>query len=254
MNSQKIRPEDISLVDAVSDGSSTYDYLYYHDDSWKYKGASLFSAGEFLASSGNWSYDYPYVSALSLTRMYNRHIIGMPVNVTMDYDPSYDAVAISTQVGKGSQYGLSVSISYDGFVNGYVYTYPDGTWRSGQDNCCSVDIGYQVSGIPLKANTPEVWADEAKINSAVGRIYEFSYKDSPKPLGSDAYMHRAHPVDLNLDVCFCVEDAQKTELYPVSVDWNFESIPFYHKQEDKDYNCVLNADYKGFEVVIVKHK
>jgi hypothetical protein len=59
---------------------------------------------------------------------------------------------------------------------------------------------------------------------------------------------------LNLDVCFCVEDAQKTELYPVSVDWNFESIAFYHTQEDKDYNCVLNADYKGFEVVIVKHK
>lgn len=254
MNSQKIRPEDISLVDAVSDGSSTYDYLYYHDDSWKYKGASLFSAGEFLTSSGSWSYDYPYVSALSLTRMYNRHITGMPVNVTMDYDPSYDAVAISTQAGKGSQYGLSVSIRYDGVVNGYVHTYPDGTWRSGQDNYCSVDIGYQVSGIPLKANTPEVWADEAKINSAVGKIYEFSYKDSPKPLGSEAYMHRAHPVDLNLDVCFCVEDAQKTELYPVSVDWNFESIAFYHTQEDKDYNCVLNADYKGFEVVIVKHK
>lgn len=254
INSQKMKAEDVVFHDAVSDGSSTYDYMYYHDDSWNYKGASLFSGGDLISYSGRWAYDYPYVSAQSLTRMYNRHLIGMPVCVTMDFDPSYDAVAISTLAGKGAQYGLSVSIRYDGIVNGYVRTYPKGTWGSAKDNYCSVDIGYETVGVPLKANTPEVWADEGKIKSSVGEIYEFSYKDSPKPLGSDAYMHRAHPIDLNLDVCFCVEGTQKTELYPVSVDWNFESIPFYHVQDDKDYNCVLDADYKGFELVVIKHK
>ena len=254
VNSRKIRDGDVVLQDNVSDGSATYDHIYYNADAWNYRGAALFSGGELMSCSGRWAYDYPNVSAQSLSRMYNRHLIGMPVCVSMDYDLGYDAVAISTQVGKGSQYGLTVSISYEGVVNGYVQTFPKGTWYSAQDNYCSVDIGYEVDNIPLKANTPEIWADEAKINAAVAKIYDFSYKDSPNRLGSDSYMHRAHPIDLNLDVCFCVEGTQKAELYPVSVDWNFESIPFYHAQDDKDYNCVLNADYKGFEMVVVKHK
>ena len=254
VNSRKIRDGDVVLQDNVSDGSATYDHIYYNADAWNYRGAALFSGGELMSYSGRWAYDYPNVSAQSLSRMYNRYLVGMPVCVSMDYDLGYDAVAISTQVGKGSQYGLTVSISYEGVVNGYVQTYPKGTWGSSQDNYCSVDIDYEVQGVPLKADTPEIWADEAKINAAVAKIYDFSYKDSPNRLGTDSYMHRAHPVDLNLDLCFKVEGNQKSELYPISVDWKFEGIPFYHTQDDKEYNCMLSADYKGFEMIVVKHK
>ena len=254
MNTQKIKAEDVELQDKVSNGTATYDYMYYSADAWNYRGAGLSCGGENISFSGRWAYDYPYVSAHSLTRMFERYQAGAPVCVTMDYNLDFDALEISAQSGKGAQYGLTVSIRYEGVVNGYVQTHPKGTWYSAQDNYCSIDIGYDVQGVALKANTPEIWADEGKIDASVRRIYEFSYKDSPRPLGSDSYMHHAHPVDLNLDVSFSLEGNQKKELYPVSVDWNFESIPYYHQQEDKDYNCMVNADYKGFEMVVVNHK
>lgn len=247
----KIRNGDLKFVDQVSDGSSVYDYMYYSPDAWKYSGAMLSSGGVPISDSRTWLYEYPNLSAGGLCSMYDRFICDGTIEMSVDYDSDYEKVGLSAQSSGGWHDGLALAIDYDGVVNGYVKTYPKGTWYSSEDNYCSVELNDVVTGVQLPSDGSVVWADEGKLKEAIGWIYEFSYLDSPRPLGSNSYLHRAHPTDFELSVSYRVEGNNGKNLYPVNFDWNFAAINYYHEQDDKNYKCALSVDNEAFSVVVV---
>lgn len=250
LNGKRIRIGDVALEDKVSDGSAKYEYIYYNEDSWNYRGAGLSSAGESVSFSGMWSYDYPNVNAHSLDGLWGRYSTSQPVYATFGYNSSTEKITLLTNA-KNSVYDFTMSVLFQGQVNGYVQTYPRGTWYEPQDNYCTVDFEHVTTGLPLKVNSTFVWADEGKVKDAIDGIYEFSYRDSPKGAGGDPYMHRAHPMDFDLNVSCAVEGDNKNELYPLEVDWKFDNISYYHQQDDANYKCLLDAVSEGFTMVVV---
>ena len=252
LNGRKLNAYDIVLEDTVSDGSATYQYMYYSQDSWNYRGASLFSCGEFISNSSSWVYDYPNVNPCSLDGLYGRYSAGLPVTLTYGYNTGSKKVTLATNSVNIANYDMSVSVLFRGAVNGYVQTYPKGTWYAAQDNYCTVEIDHVASGIPLKSNSSYVWADDGIISASIAEIYEYSYLDSPKPLGSDSFMHRAHPVDLDLNVSCFTEGDFKNELLPTSASWKISNIDYYHQQDDTNYKCLLNAEIQEFMITVVR--
>lgn len=246
--------DDVALYDNVSDGSATYDYIYYSDDSWKYRGAVLFSDGNAISNSGYWRHDYPNVCPLAMDRLLARFRDEGAACVEFLYAPNYGKLSVMTYVGVGSQYDLMLSLEYEGTMNGYVQTYPKGTWYAAQDNFCHVGFFHEKSGVPLRPGGQFVWADDGQLKSAMDGIYEFSYKDSPRPLGADAYMHNAHPVDVVMDVRMLVEGDKGQELYPYYVRWENDFLEYFHVQEDKTYKCEVDADSSGYLLRVVTHK
>ena len=246
--------DDLVLYDKVSDGSGTYDYIYYGQDSWNYRGANLYSGGVFVSSSGKWAYDYPKVSPLTLDRMCQRYEEDGLTCVELLYAPGYDRLSVLTYTGMGNQYGLTLTFAYEGTVTGYVKTYPNGTWSAAQENYCYVDFAHEVSGVPLRLGGQFVWADEGQLKAAMDGVYANSYKDSDRPLGANAYMHRAHPVEMDIDVKLLVEGEKGAELYPYYVKWEEYQIGYYHQQDDVTYKCAVNAASSGYSMTIVKHK
>lgn len=251
---RKFRVGDLVLHDNVSDGSSEYDYLYYADDSWNYRGATLYTDGQYVAGSGTWTYDYPNVAPLTLDRLCSRYRIQGEAWVEFMYAPHNKKLTVSTYSGLGSQYGLALSLRYSGTMHGYVKTYPKGTWSDAQDNYCSVDFAHEKTGVPLIVSGQYVWADDGQLNAAMNEIYAFSYKDSPKPLGADSYMHRAHPTRVELDIDMLVEGDDAGELYPYFVLWENSFLEYYHIQEEITYECAVNADSPGYLLTVVSHR
>ncbi len=253
-NGRKLRPGDLVLEDSVSDGSQTYDYIYYSQESWNYRGAELYSSGEFISYSGSWGHDYPNLCASSLDRMYDRFSASQSIDLTFGYDSDSKKITLLSNYDGASDPDMTFSALYEGVTKGYVKTYPKGTWYSSQDNNCSVNINHQATGIRLESGSAPVWADDGKIYGSLNDIYAFSYLDSPKPLGADSYMHRAHPVNMNLNVSVLTEGNEKYELYPVTSIWKPTQIDYYHQQEGTNYKCTVNADIEEFTMVVVSHR
>ena len=251
MAGRTLRDADIVLNDNVSNGSGTYDYIYYDDSSWNYKGASLYSDGNFIYSSGTWKHQYTNVSPLTLDRMRSRYEDSGPMRVEFLYAPNYGNLSVMTYTGMGSQYGLTLSFEYSGTMKGYVQTYPSGTWFSAQDNYCNVAFAHSKAGVPLREGGQFVWADDGQLKDAMDAICEFTYLDSPRPLGSEAYLHRAHPIEAELDIRMLVEGEKGKELYPYYVTWEEDNLEYYHQQDAKTYKCAMNASAPGFSVAIV---
>ena len=251
---RRFRTRDLVLHDNVSDGSSTYDYLYYSDDSWNYKGATLYTGGQRVAGSGTWAHDYPNVAPLTLDRLYARYHQDGDACVEFMYAPNYGKLTVATYAGEGYQYGLTLSLAYEGTMDGYVQTYPKGTWFAAQDNYCSVDFAHEKSGVPLTVSGQYVWADDGQLKAAMSGIYEFSYKDSPKPLGADSYLHKAHPTEVHMNINLLVEGDNGVELYPYYTRWKYDSLEFYHIQEETTYECSVNAETPGYFLTVVTHK
>lgn len=251
---RKFRAGDLILHDNVSDGSSTYDYLYYSNDSWNYQGATLYTAGQKVAESGTWTHDYPNVAPLTLDRLCARYHQDGDACVEFMFAPHYGKLTVATYAGEGDQYGLTLSLDYEGTMDGYVKTYPKGTWYAAQDNYCSVDFAHEKSGVQLTVSGQYVWADDGQLKAAMNEIYEFSYKDSPKPLGADSYMHKAHPTEVEMDISLLVEGDKGKELYPYYTRWKYDFLEFYHIQEEATYECTVNADASGYFLTVVSHR
>ena len=245
--------DDLVLDDKVSDGSAAYDFIYYDQSAWNYRGTSLFSGGVFVSSSGSWAYDYPNVSPLALDRMYSRYQESGLSCVELMYAPGYDRLSVMTYAGMGSQYGLTLTFAYEGIVTGYVKTYPNGTWSDPVDNYCYADFAHQMTGVPLRLGGQFVWADDGQLKTAMDAVYQNSYMDSDRPLGANAYLHRAHPHEVDIDVKLLVEGEKGTELYPYYVRWEKEELEYYHLQDDATYNCVVDGSSSGYSMAVVRH-
>lgn len=246
-------PSDLILEDKVSNGSARYDYLYYSEDSWNYRGAGLSTAGRILSNPTKWTYDYPNLTSDRLDRLVERWDADKPVSVSMIY-VSYEGRVAAYTDAAGAQYGLTLKFGYSGVVNGYVKTYPDGTWRDPKEHKCSAGISHTKGGVPLNELGIFEWADDGGLKSGMDNVYGYSYKDSDKPLGADSYMHRAHPTDMSLKLNLCVEGEKGNELYPYYVQWAADYLEYYHAQEAKTYNCKLNSAANPYMLSIVRHK
>ena len=176
------------------------------------------------------------------------------VCVNMFYDSDQGRTSVMTYAGMGAQYGLTLSLQYAGTVDGYVQTYPDGTWGKPQGNRCSASFSHVKTGVPLEETALHVWADDGGLKSAMDQIYGYSYKDSDRPLGSDAYMHRAHPTAMTLNMNLCVEGEKGGELYPYYLRWDEDYLEYYHAQDAKVYQCALNSVTSAYKLSIVRRR
>lgn len=254
LNGMKIRDGDVILEDKVSDGSITYDYIYYDAEAWNYRGAGLFSCGEPVSYSGTWSYEYPYVCADALDGLYRRYKTGERAYLKFSYNPETEEINLANCSAVSSGDAVTLSISYEGCVNGYVKTYPTGTAFAGQDHYCSLDIGYVATDIPLRNDPSFASADNGKVKDVINGIYGFSYLDSSKPMGGDLYMHKAHPVDMTMNVDVLLDGESQKEIYPADFEWNISAIKYFHQQDNINYNCSLSVDNEMFTMVVIGHK
>lgn len=254
LSGRPILSSDIRLEDNVSNGSSQYDYMYYSQDSWNYRGAGLSTDDIQFSAPGKWVYDYPNITALRLDRLMERWDGQAQVCVSMLYAPDEGRLSVMTFTGIGAQYGLTLTFDYSGTVNGYVQTYPKGTWGSAQDNWCSADVSHLKTGVPLRQTGQFVWADDGGLKSAMDEIYGHSYKDSDRPLGADSYMHHAHPTDMRLTLDMLVEGDKGEELYPFYMTWENDYLEYYHQQEAKTYNCSLYPTASAYKLSVVRRK
>lgn len=239
---------DVSLEDKLDDGSMEYVYIY-SEDGWNNVGVWLFSNDRLLSSAGSLLGDYPNVTPLRLDRLEDRFTADGPVEVYFEYDES---LIMYTHTGSGDKYGLTLSVRYSGTAYGYVQTHPDGTWRVAQDNSCSVDFDYTVSG---KLLTDVLgYADDGEFRAVLDEVYAHSYKDSDRPLGANAYMHHAHPTSVDCRIDILVEGADGNELFAFLLYWNQQTINYYHSQEDKNYSVKLNLKSSPYMINVVRHK
>lgn len=245
---------EVILEDRVSDGSTTFDYIYYSEDSWNYRGADLFSVDMGLACEADWAYEYPNVTPRRLERLADRWDGGESIGVGLKYVSSQGKTSVSTVDGQGAQYGLTLGFEYTGSVHGYVLTYPKGTWFSAQDNRCQVDFSFCTGGILLKNSTLWTWADDGGLKSAMDQIYGHAYKDSDRPMGGDSYMHSAHPTDMDLVVSLRVEGDSGVELFPFEIIWEEDHLDYYHAQDAKTYECTLNSVTGAYTFAMVRRK
>ena len=247
-----LRREDVVLTDSVSDGTAEFEQMYDGSGVWKYLGTNLYTDESFVSCSGSWNHDYPYVSPLTLDRMMGRYLDAGSVQVYNLYDELSGRVSVMTFSGMGHQYGLTLGFKYSGKMNGYVKTYPSGTWFGSQDNYCAVEFSHQKSGVPLKMSGQFVWADDGELKVAMDKIYSFSYKDSPNAFGSDSYMHKAHPTSVDLSIKMKVEGDNARELYPYYLRWEEDYLLYYHEQEAVNYKCILNSIDRSYSISVVR--
>ena len=116
----RIYRTDVSLVNALSDGSSQYDAIYLSD--WDSKGVWLFSNDEPVWSPGNYLMHFPNLSPLNIRRLRQRFAENPKVGLTMWYDNGvfrgYSSYA------QAVAYGLKMTVRWHGIVQGYVQTDP----------------------------------------------------------------------------------------------------------------------------------
>lgn len=239
---------DVSLDDKLDDGSMEYVYIY-SEDGWNNVGVWLFSNDRLLSSAGSLLEDYPNVTPLRLERLEERFTADGPVEVCFEYDES---LIMYTYTGRGDKYGLNLSVRYSGTAYGYVQTHPKGTWRAEQDNYCSVDFDYTVSG-KLLTDVLD-YADDGEFRAVLDEVYAHSYKDSDRPLGANAYMHHAHPTSVDCRIDILVEGDDGNELYAFDLNWKQQAFDYYHSQEAKTYSVKFNLLESPYRINVVRHK
>ena len=162
----RIYRTDVSLVNALSDGSSQYDAIYLSD--WDSKGVWLFSNDEPVWSPGNYLMHFPNLSPLNIRRLRQRFAENPKVGLTMWYDNGvfrgYSSYA------QGVAYGLKMTVRWHGIVQGYVQTDPKGIWGSPQDHYCTAAFDKTLKGVPLAGFLDYVSMDGGAVKAAMDAI------------------------------------------------------------------------------------
>ena len=195
---RRIHGKDISFVDALSDGSSLYDGMYYSD--WDSKGVWLFSNGEQILSPGNYLMHFPKLSPLKVKRLRQRYADCPNVGLTLWYD---NGVFLGySSYAQGVAYGLKMTLRWHGTVQGYVQTDPKGIWGSPQDHYCTATFDKTLKGVPLAGLQDYVSMDGGVVKAAMDAIYAKTFEDKKD---GKTFQHSAHPVSMECNVEVCVE-------------------------------------------------
>lgn len=127
--------------------------------------------------------------------------------------------------------GLTVSSFCSASAEGYVKTYPDGTWGKAQDNWCSASTSGSTEAFPVLHDAEGVSADSGVVYAAFDHIYSNVFFDSWNKVGSsNSYMHSAHPVSAKVSMSFKVADPNDESAYVFSA--NLPIYLFYMHPQD----------------------
>jgi hypothetical protein len=242
-----IHGADVSLVNALSDGSSLYDTIYLSD--WNSKGVWLFSNREPVSSPGNYLMHFPNLAPLNVKRLRQRYAENPKVGLTLWYDNGvfrgYSSYA------QGVAYGLKMTLRWHGTVQGYVQTDPQGIWGSPQDHYCTASFDKTLKGVPLAGFLDYVSVDGGAVKAAMDAIYAQTFEDKSD---GKKFGHSAHPVSMECNVEVFVEGENGEELYPMRVSWEYPYVTYYHAQDAMTYACQMSQNVPRFTMVHVAKK
>ena len=251
--SGRLYSSEVKLVDNLEDGSMKYGIIYGDDPEnpgWNNKGMWLYSNGN-LISKPNTSLDsFTNVTTQKLSNMISRFNSG-PYNLTLTYDSS--AGQLYASCTKGNPYGIKLDVSITGTVQGYVETFPSGTWFSGKDNNCSATISKTLTGVTVGSSKTSI--DGGAIKAGMDAIYAQTFFDSHNSIGSsNSYQHAAHPTSLNVTIKIKVNSASTADLYPITLTWNASTLSYYHSQDGKTYSPTLTKSMPTWSFNRLKRK
>lgn len=243
----RIHGADMTLVNALSDGSSLYDTIYLSD--WGSKGVWLFSNGDPVSSPGNYLMHFPKLSPLKIKRLRQRYAASPTVGLTLWYDKG--VFRGYSPLVQGTAYGLKMTVRWHGTVQGYVQTDPRGVLGAPQDNYCSATFDKTLKGVPLAGLQDYVSMDGGVVKAAMDAIYAKTFEDKKD---GKTFQHSAHPVSMECNVEVYVEGENGEELYPMRVSWEYPYVPYYHAQDATTYTCQMTQNVPRFNMVHVAKK
>lgn len=238
---------DVSLVNALSDGSSLYDTIYLSD--WDSKGVWMFSNDVPISSPGNYLMHFPNLSPLRIKRMRQRYEDCPNIGLQFWYDDG--VFRAYTSYSQGVAYGLKMTVRFHGTVQGYVQTDPKGIWGSTKDNYCSASFDKTLKGVPLAGFLDYVSMDGGAVKAAMDAIYAQTFEDKRD---GNKFQHSAHPVSMECNIEVYAEDENGEELFPMRVSWEYPYVPYYHAQDAVSYSCHMTTAVPRFRVVHVSKK
>ena len=244
---------EVKIVNNLDDGSMKYGIIYGDDPEnpgWNDKGMWLYSNGN-LISKPNTSLDsFNNVTARNLTNLMSRFNAG-PYNIVLTYDSS--AGQLYASCTSGNKYNIKLDVSITGTVQGYVETFPSGTWFGGEDNYCSATISKTLTGITVGSSKTSI--DGGAIKAGMDAIYAQTFYDSHNSIGSaNSYQHAAHPTSLSVTIKIKVNSGSTVDLYPVTLTWNASNLSYYHSQDGTTYSPTLTKSMPTWEFVHLKRK
>lgn len=251
--SGRLYSNEVKIIDNLDDGSMKYGIIYGDDPEnpgWNDKGMWLYSNGN-LISKPNTSLDsFNNVTARNLTNLMSRFNAG-PYNIVLTYDSS--AGQLYASCTSGNKYNIKLDVSITGTVQGYVETFPSGTWFGGKDNNCSATISKTLTGITVGSSKTSI--DGGAIKAGMDAIYAQTFFDSHNSIGSaNSYQHAAHPTSLSVTIKIKVNSGSTADLYPVTLTWNASNLSYYHSQDGTTYSPTLTKSMPTWEFVHLKRK
>lgn len=240
----RIYNSDLMLVDALSDGSSLYDAMYY--SGWNSKGVWLYSNDFPVQSAGNYLVHFPNLTPKRIQRMRQKHESCPSLGLMMWYDgEEFRGYATNS---RGTAYGLTLTVRFYGEVQGYVQTDPNGIWGSVKDNYCSAAFDRTLRGVPLSDLAADVSVDGGVVKQAMDAIYSQTFEDKKD---GKKFQHSAHPVSLDCNVEIYVEGENGQELYPMHISFERSYVQYYHAQDAVTYTCQMSVSAPCFNMVLV---
>ena len=251
--SGRLYSNEVKIIDNLDDGSMKYGIIYGDDPEnpgWNDKGMWLYSNGN-LISKPNTSLDsFNSVTARNLTNLMSRFNAG-PYNIVLSYDSS--AGQLYASCTSGNKYNIKLDVSITGTVQGYVETFPSGTWFGGKDNNCSATISKTLTGITVGSSKTSI--DGGAIKAGMDAIYAQTFFDSHNSIGSaNSYQHAAHPTSLSVTIKIKVNSASTADLYPITLTWNDTSLSYYHSQDGTTYYPTVTKSMPTWNFVHLKRK
>ena len=240
----RIYNSDLVLVDALSDGSSLYDAMYY--SGWNSKGVWLYSNDAPVQSAGNYLVHFPNLTPKRIQRMRQRYDSCPSLGLMMWYDG--EEFRGYTSNVQGVAYDLTMTVRFYGQVQGYVQTDPSGIWGSVKDNYCSATFDRTLKGVPLSDFVANVSMDGGVVKQAMDAIYSQTFEDKKD---GKKFQHSAHPVSMDCNVEIYVEGEDGQELYPMRISWEHPYVQYYHAQDAVTYTCQMSVSAPCFNMVLV---
>ena len=254
MPGTRLTRNKLTLVDNLEDGSLTYSIIYGDDPDnpgYNNQGMWLYSQGTLISKANTTLDTYTNVTAMNLSNLFSRYDSKGAYGLTITYDSS--AGQLYAKCTKGNLFGIKMDVNITGTVQGYVKTYPNGTWGSGKDNNCSATISKTVTGVTVTSSNTSI--DGGAIKSGMDAIYAQTFYDSKNAIGSsNNYQHAAHPTSMDIKLQIRLNSASGTELYPITLTWNDTKLSYYHSQDGTTYTPTITKTMPLFNMIRVEEK
>ena len=238
---------DLTVTDNLSGNLSSFVHKYDHGG-LNDRGIWLYNSDSLLLAPENLFDGYPGLTPSNLRLLQDQ----TPVVGCMNYDK--DAARLYIYADALGAEGLVLDSQSQAKADGYVQTYPDGTWGKSVDNYCHEELTKVCTGFSVMHSGGNVIADNNTVCHVFEQIYENTYYDSWNKIGSaNNYWHSAHPTSLALKMDFKLSDRNDsrafrfTPLFP-------RTVVFKHAQEGVEYTVPVDFSYSTYKFVEVTEK